>query len=139
MSQRLYRRKQQLVMGWLLALVVLAALAVRPSAVSVAGGTIGNIHWFEVYHDSRDPMYRTPGGATPINTDVTLRLRTMADDVTAVTLRFYNTNLKQDNYFWMPKVATDGVYDWYEYTVNTGAVPKIFYYRFILTYVDVTA
>lgn len=139
MSQRLYRRKQQLVMGWLLALVVLAALAVRPSAVSVAGGTIGNIHWFEVYHDSRDPMYRTPGGATPINTDVTLRLRTMADDVTAVTLRFYNTKLKQDNYFWMPKVATDGVYDWYEYTVNTGAVPNIFYYRFILTDVDVTA
>lgn len=46
----------------------------------------GQIDLAALYHDSRDLLYRTPGGAVPAGTSVTLRLRTAHDDATAVHL-----------------------------------------------------
>ena len=43
-----------------------------------------NVEWDGLRHDSRDTLYRTPGGAVPAGTPVTLRFRTFHDDVTAV-------------------------------------------------------
>ncbi len=50
-----------------------------------------NVEWDGVRHDSRDALYRTPGGAVPAGTPVTLRLRTFHNDITdarAARLRF---------------------------------------------------
>ena len=44
-----------------------------------------NVEWDGLRHDSRDRLYRTPGGAVPAGTPVTLRFRTFHDDVTSVT------------------------------------------------------
>src|SRR5690242_6359839 len=63
------------------------------SAVAAqSSGQDNNIEWDGVRHDSRDPLYRTPGGAVPAGTPVTLRLRTFHNDVTAVQLRVYDLN-----------------------------------------------
>ena len=42
----------------------------------------GNVEWDGLRHDSRDLLYRTPGGAVPAGTPVKLRFRTFHDDVT---------------------------------------------------------
>ncbi len=55
-------------------------------------GLDNNVEWDGVRHDSRDPLYRTPGGAVPAGTAVTLRLRTFHNDVGAVKLRVYDIN-----------------------------------------------
>ncbi|MEK7787203.1 MAG: alpha-amylase, partial [Chloroflexota bacterium] len=52
-------------------------------------GADNNVEWDGLRHDSRDPLYRTPGGAVPAGTPVTIRFRTFHDDVTSVTLRAY--------------------------------------------------
>ena len=41
-------------------------------------------------HDSRDLLYRSPGGAVPAGTPVVLRFRTFHNDVTGVKVRFYS-------------------------------------------------
>ena len=43
-----------------------------------------NVEWDGLRHDSRDSLYRTPGGAVPAGTPVTLRFRTFHNDVTGV-------------------------------------------------------
>ncbi len=51
-----------------------------------------NVEWDGLRHDSRDLLYRTPGGAVPAGTEVVLRLRTFHDDVTGVKVRFYSVD-----------------------------------------------
>ena len=51
-----------------------------------------NIEWDGLRHDSRDTLYRTPGGAVPDGTAVTLRFRTLHNDVTGVKVRFYSVD-----------------------------------------------
>ncbi len=65
------------------------ALAIRAGNQSYPDN---NVEWDGLRHDSRDPLYRTPGGAVPAGTAVTLRLRTFHNDVTAVKARFYSLN-----------------------------------------------
>jgi glycosidase/chitodextrinase len=61
-------------------------------AITVAGGTghDNNVEWDGLRHDSRDLLYRTPGGAVPAGTSVTLRFRTFHGDVTGVSVRWYS-------------------------------------------------
>ena len=59
--------------------------AAAPSTSSVSSGP-GSIDLTALYHDSRDGLYRTPGGAVPAGTTVTLRLRTLHDGATSVLL-----------------------------------------------------
>jgi len=49
-----------------------------------------NVEWDGLRHDSRDALYRTPGGAVGAGTPVTLRLRTFHNDVTAVRARVFS-------------------------------------------------
>jgi Alpha amylase, catalytic domain len=58
--------------------------------ISAGHGHDGNVEWAGLRHDSRDPLYRTPGGAVATGTNVILRFRTFHDDVTAVKARFYS-------------------------------------------------
>ena len=57
--------------------------AAAPSTTSASPGN-GSIDLTALYHDSRDGLYRTPGGAVPAGTAVTLRLRTQREGVTSV-------------------------------------------------------
>ena len=51
-----------------------------------------NVFWDGLRHDSRDLLYRTPGGAVKAGTPVLIRFRTFHNDVTAVSLRVYDLN-----------------------------------------------
>jgi Glycosidases len=57
-------------------------------------------------HDSRETVYRTPGGAVAAGTPVMLRFRTFHDDATAVTARVYSVNAGADELVPMDLVAT---------------------------------
>jgi glycosidase len=57
-------------------------------------------------HDSRDTLYRTPGGAVPAGTPVILRFRTFHNDVTAVWARFWSINRAGESIEAMTRVAT---------------------------------
>jgi glycosidase len=61
--------------------------------ISTGHGHDGNVEWDGLRHDSRDSLYRTPGGAVPAGTPVTLRFRTFHGDVTGVKVRLYSLRL----------------------------------------------
>jgi glycosidase len=62
--------------------------------LTISGGHVhdNNVESDGLRHDSRDPLYRYPGGAVPAGTPVTLRFRTFSGDVTAVKARIYSLN-----------------------------------------------
>lgn len=66
-----------------------------------------NVLWDGLRHDSRDPLYRTPGGAVPEGTPVIIRFRTFHNDVTAVTLRVYSVDNGAQSLIAMSPAATD--------------------------------
>ncbi len=102
----------------------------------------GDVEWDGVRHDSRDTLYRTPGGAVPAGTPVTLRLRTFHDDVTAVTLRLYDANAAGQRLIPMQRAAAgvscyqadldDETCDFWAATVEDDE-PNNLWYRFIVT------
>ena len=91
-----------------------------------------------ILHDSRSDLYRTPFGAQPLATEVTLRLRTAAGDVEQVNLVVTDLAANSDLLRPMAKAANDGTYDWWEATLNTGSALTVFSYRFALTDGDAT-
>jgi len=101
-----------------------------------------NVEWDGLRHDSRDSLYRSPGGAVPADTPVKLRFRTYHNDVTDVTLRWYDVNASAENLIPMQIVASDvpcyqsglgnNTCDYWETTVNSPT-PNNFWYRFIIT------
>ena len=92
-----------------------------------------------ILHDSRSDRYRTPFGAQPVDTDVTLRLRTAANDVESVTLVTNNLGDGSGSSHAMTKVVSDGQFDWWETTLNTGPDVTVHNYYFALTDGDTTA
>ncbi len=85
-----------------------------------------------VFHDSRDDAYRSPGGAQPFASQVTLRLRTTAAAATAVTL--VATNLAGDAVVTLPMqqlVTADGS-AWWEAVLAVGDAPAVWNYQFQL-------
>jgi glycosidase len=92
-----------------------------------------NIQWNDLLHHSRELTYRTPGGAVPVNTTVRIRIRAAKDDLTGAQMRIWNDRLNQQSFVNMTRVAADDTYEYWEYTLNTGAQPNAYYYRFILT------
>ncbi|MBK8134532.1 MAG: Ig-like domain-containing protein [Chloroflexi bacterium] len=118
--------------SWVMLLLTTALLVLQPSTISHAAAVDGEVWWADNYHDSRDPLYRTPGGSAPANTDVTLRLRTAASDLTLAQVRTWNTAMGAGSILNMSKVASNGTYDWWSITLNTGTTANILYYRFIL-------
>ncbi|NLX10445.1 MAG: hypothetical protein GXY36_12380 [Chloroflexi bacterium] len=90
-------------------------------------------------HDSRDNLYRTPGGAVVLETPVTLRFRTAAGDVDGVSVRVFDDRTDTQSVLPMAVVTTtpDG-YDLWELTLDTGRQPTIYWYRFLITKGDQT-
>jgi hypothetical protein len=78
-----------------------------------SGHTRNNdVEWNGIKHDSRDALYRTPGGAVAAGTPVKLRLRTFHDDVTAVKLRLYDVNAAAQSLLPMTVAANDVLRLW---------------------------
>jgi glycosidase len=61
--------------------------------VSAGHGLDNNVEWDGLRHDSRSDVYRTPGGAVPAGTPVTLRFRTFHGDASSVRVRLYSLRL----------------------------------------------
>ena len=101
-----------------------------------------NVEWDGLRHDSRDTLYRSPGGAVPANTPVKIRFRTFHNDVTDVTLRLYDLNAGAESLVPMQLVAPDvpcfqdgfgsKTCDYYESAINSPT-PNNYWYRFIIT------
>jgi len=104
----------------------------------------GKISEADLYHDSRSDLYRSPGGAVPAGTRVTLRLRAGAGDLTGATVRVWDTSVPAFGtspgaqvLIPMTLAATDRTggehgYDYWEATLATPAQPSLYYYRFIV-------
>ena len=111
------------------------------SMVSTGPQPDNNVEWDGLRHDSRDLLYRTPGGAVPAGTPVKLRFRTYHNDVTEVKLRVYDLNTGSQQLLTMQPAATD--VDCYQeglpYTCDFWeaaldyASPTNLWYRFIVT------
>jgi glycosidase len=100
-----------------------------------------DIWWDGVRHDSRDLLYRTPGGAAPAGTPVLIRLRTYHNDVTSVRLRIYDLNANAQRFIEMVPAAVDVpcyqeslafTCDFWEAAV-LEATPNNLWYRFVVT------
>jgi glycosidase len=112
------------------------------TVVSTGPKPDNNVEWDGLRYDSRDTLYRTPGGAVPAGTPVTIRFRTFHNDVTAVTLRVYDINVSAQSLIKMTPAATDvSCYqpgleqftcDFWAATLP-NAVPDNLWYRFIVT------
>ena len=68
-----------------------------------------NVAWDGLRHDSRDLLYRTPGGAVPAGTQVLIRFRTFHNDVASVALRVYDINANGQRIIQMTRAA-DGCF-----------------------------
>lgn len=91
----------------------------------------------DLAHDSRDDAYRQPFGAVPAGTEVTLRLRAAAGDLTGATIRVWDALAESQVLVPMAVVARDATagthgYDWWEATLPTIDTPTVLYYRFIV-------
>jgi glycosidase len=101
-----------------------------------------NVEWDGLRHDSRDLLYRTPGGAVPAGSDVLIRFRTFHNDVTAVALRLYDLNASGQKNIKMTPAAMDvscyqvglesETCDFWQATLNEVS-PNNLWYRFIVT------
>lgn len=111
--------------------------------VTVTGfgpGLDNNIFWDGLRHDSRDPLYRTPGGAVSAGTPVIIRFRTYHNDVTGVSLRVYDVNADGQRFVPMTLAASDvSCYQDLPFTCDfwqatlTETSPNNLWYRFIVT------
>jgi len=101
-----------------------------------------NIAWDGLRHDSRDLLYRTPGGAVAAGAQVLIRFRTFHNDVSGVSLRLYDLNTNGQQIIPMTLAAT-GVScyqpglesftcDFWQASVDR-ATPDNLWYRFIVT------
>ncbi len=101
-----------------------------------------NIGWDGLRHDSRDTLYRTPGGAVPAGTEVLIRFRTFHNDVSGVSLRLFDLNANAQQILPMTLAAEDvSCYeeayasfscDFWQVTLDE-ADPNNLWYRFIVT------
>jgi len=96
----------------------------------------GQISDADLAHDSRDDLYRTPFGAVPAGTKVTLRLRAAAGDLSEATVRVWDGLEELQAMVPMSIAATDPTdgehgYDYWQATLNTPGKPTVLYYRFI--------
>ena len=91
-----------------------------------------------ILHDSRSDAFRTPFGAAPTGSDVTLRLRTAASDVQRVRLLVDTLATESAFSQEMDPVATVDGYTWWQTTLAVGSEPVVHNYKFELRDGDAT-
>ncbi len=121
-----------------LAAVLLLALLAAPALIAHAAAHDNNVQWTELGHNSRDPLFRSPGGAVPTGTAVRLRLRAADGDLTAAQVRVWDDRNDQQTMHAMTRTTggvtfsgDPAVYEFWEVTLPAPPDPTIFYYRFI--------
>jgi len=111
------------------------------NVVSTTPQPDNDVWWDGLRHDSRELLYRTPGGAVPAGTAVLLRFRTYHNDVTGVKARVYDVNTSSQQLLPMQLAASDvSCYqdglpftcDFWETTLQYNT-PNNLWYRFIVT------
>lgn len=97
-----------------------------------------NVNWNELGHNSRDPLYRSPGGAVPTGTAVRLRLRALDGDLTAAQVRVWNDRINTSTVYDMSREARGvtfpsdpAVYEFWSVTLPASPDPTVYWYRFI--------
>ncbi|MDP8904987.1 MAG: alpha-amylase family glycosyl hydrolase [Chloroflexota bacterium] len=90
-----------------------------------------DVWWHDLGHNSRDALFRNPGGAVTTGTPVTLRLRAASGDLTAARVRLWNDRTNVQSIVSMTLAADDGTHEWWEATVPASSDPTIYWYRFI--------
>ena len=114
------------------------------SVAPTGPGHDDNILWDGLRHDSRDDLYRAPGGAVPAGTPVILRFRTFHGDVTGVGVRLFSLRTGGAQVLPMALVAADADCaqdglpfdcDYWQVTVPAplAAQPDNLWYRFVVT------
>ncbi len=106
-------------------------VGVFPTAVPTEASHDNEVWWDQLGHNSRDTLYRTPGGPVTTGTDVILRLRAAQGDLTEAKLRLYNDRTNVQSILPMSIAHSDGTYDWWQATVPASADPTVYWYRFI--------
>src|SRR5258707_6716345 len=111
MMRKVYRLYLIIVVALLTALVALPGLQI---GMAQAQGQQSPL-----LHNSRDPVYRNPGGAVPAGTNVILRIRTKKDALDVAVLRLYDRESQQETFYDMHKALNtpDGL-DFWEYKVT---------------------
>jgi glycosidase len=106
------------------------------------GAPLGDIQWNGLRHDTFDSYYRSPFGAVPAGSPVTLRFRTAHFDVDGVQVRVYTYNaatgttagpVDHSMSFFENRVENGTEYDIWALTLQTPASPSILYYKFRVT------
>jgi hypothetical protein len=110
------------------------------SSLSVVQAADNDVNWAGLYHDSRDPLYRSPTGAVPTGTEVRLRLRAADGDLTRAQVRVWNDRIDQNTVYDMVKVADNVTfagdamaYEFWEIILPSSSDPTVYWYRFIAT------
>ena len=112
-------------------------LAAPPAPPPTAPGD-GRFDESAMLHDSRSDAFRTPFGAVPTGSAVTLRLRTAASDVERVRLLVDTLSTESAFSQAMDAVATADGYTWWETTLDVGDGPVVHNYKFELGDGDAT-
>ncbi len=113
----------------LAALLPISTLAAQARSETYGGGSGGGM----TSHDDQDSLFRTPLGAVPVDTTVTLRFASRANDDDAVTLRVWDERAQEQTLLPMQVVTTTpGGEDLWEASLNVGKDPTILWYRFIV-------
>ena len=112
------------------------------SITTTSHGHDNNVEWAGLRHDSRDTLYRTPGGAVPAGTPVAIRFRTFHNDVTRVEMRLFDINANAQQILNMSLAASDvscyqaglenDTCDFWS-ALLPDSVPDNIWYRFIIT------
>jgi glycosidase/methionine-rich copper-binding protein CopC len=110
-------------------------------SIAAGHGRDNNVEYDGLRHDSRDTLYRTPGGAVNPGTPVMLRLRTFHGDVEKVTIRLFDTavgaedkqpmTLAARNVDCFDPLLAGSTCDYWQYTYTPKALGTT-YYRFII-------
>jgi glycosidase len=107
-----------------------------------AGAASGDIQWEGLRHDTFDPYYRSPFGAVPAGSAVTLRFRTAHFDVDGVGVRVYTYDAATGSTsgpvdhpmsFFENRVEGGTEYDIWTLTLDTPATASVLYYKFRVT------
>ncbi|MHB9144870.1 MAG: alpha-amylase family glycosyl hydrolase [Symbiobacteriia bacterium] len=100
----------------------------------VKPGHDNDIWWDDLRHDSRNSLYRSPFGAVPAGTPVTLRIQAAANDLTGAEVRLWDDGTRTASLIPMQVSghSADGRYDYWSATVSGLSHPGLFYYHFVL-------
>ncbi len=86
-----------------------------------------------IYHDTHDPLFRSPFGAAPTGQEVRLRIRVGAGDARAIALSYWDHAQQLRKALGMEIVgrSPDGGYDYWEVSLVSD-IPTVFWYHFIV-------